>query len=150
MDKDVLYIYGFGQSALLRPESHNSREIIFQYSDFTNLQPYFGKLATFKNLKSLTLGACNITTIRQIASLATLKNIESLDVSEENPVANLKIFRLFAIYVLTNIDTLNKRDVTLIERSAAKERFNHLKSLQMEVKVVDEKLYPQTRASNTS
>jgi hypothetical protein len=85
------------------------------------------KLLRFELLTGLKFGTVNFRSIKEIDLLAQLKNLSSLEISNENHIVSIPIFRSYTINWIRTLVILNCRQITESERLSAYERYNHFK-----------------------
>ncbi|XP_029578183.1 centriolin isoform X2 [Salmo trutta] len=75
-----------------------------------------------RSLQTLNLQRNKISSLHELSRLKSLKNLTELTVAE-NPIANLPHYRLFLVFHLRSLETLDGQPISQEEREQAPQRF---------------------------
>ncbi|CAH2316659.1 centriolin isoform X1 [Pelobates cultripes] len=106
-------------------------------NEIEHIPAWVGK--KIRSLNSLNLKQNKISSLQDVSRLKTLKDLTSLFLVE-NPIANLPHYRLFTIFHLRSLDTLDGHPVTNLERQEAHNRFN-LEEVEKLEKALEKKVH---------
>ncbi|KAM9324252.1 centriolin [Gastrophryne carolinensis] len=106
-------------------------------NEIEHIPVWLGK--KMKALSTLNLGKNKIFSLQDVSRLKPLKDLMSLFLAE-NPVANLPQYRLYIVFHLRSLNSLDGHPITNQERHEAHERFN-----MEEVEKLERELERKTR-----
>ncbi|KAH6602000.1 hypothetical protein BASA61_001552 [Batrachochytrium salamandrivorans] len=130
VDHTTLRIYGKGMSALNKVDTSTITAVEFHMVQVSSLSSAFVKLAGFHFLNKLKIGPAALARLKQLSPLARLRSLACLDISPQNPITNLPVFRSFAIALLADsLEQLCGIPVTSVERKASKAHYGALCNL---------------------
>ncbi|XP_019908152.2 centriolin isoform X5 [Esox lucius] len=81
-----------------------------------------------RSLRTLNLQQNKISSLQDVSRLKPLKNLIELSVAE-NPVSNLPHYRLFLVFHLRSLETLDEQPISQEERDQAHQRF-HMEEIE--------------------
>ncbi|KAI8923820.1 hypothetical protein BC831DRAFT_469006 [Entophlyctis helioformis] len=133
LDDATLSIYGNGMAVLDRIDPQSITAIQFHLIQFARLDTAFTKLEKFAHLSSLTLGPTGLSSLKQIQPLTRFKHLVDLDISSENAITRLSLFRPFVVCMMADsLQRLCGSSVSEVARQESRSQFGHLKSLVQE------------------
>ncbi|XP_062929529.1 centriolin isoform X5 [Mobula hypostoma] len=104
----------------------NLQNLVLAGNYIEQIPSWVGK--KLRSLRVLNLKQNNITSLHDVSKLKSLRELTSLNLAD-NPLASLPHYRLYIIYHLRSLNSLDGWPVTLQERQEAHERF-HLEELE--------------------
>ncbi|XP_072096158.1 centriolin isoform X3 [Mobula birostris] len=104
----------------------NLQNLVLAGNYIEQIPSWVGK--KLRSLRVLNLKQNNITSLQDVSKLKSLRELTSLNLAD-NPLASLPHYRLYVIYHLRSLNSLDGWPVTLQERQEAHERF-HLEELE--------------------
>ncbi|XP_059849794.1 centriolin isoform X1 [Hypanus sabinus] len=104
----------------------NLQNLVLAGNYIEQIPSWVGK--KLRSLRVLNLKQNNITSLQDVSKLKPLRELTSLNLAD-NPLASLPHYRLYVIYHLRSLNSLDGWPVTLQERQEAHERF-HLEELE--------------------
>ncbi|KAM4696024.1 centriolin-like [Rhinophrynus dorsalis] len=100
---------------------HNLQKINLAGNEIEHIPVWFGKKLRCLNI--LNLRQNKIYSLQDVSRLKPLKDLTSLFLAD-NPIANLPHYRLYIVFHLRSLNTLDGQPITNKERQEAHDRFN--------------------------
>ncbi|KAM4664596.1 centriolin [Discoglossus pictus] len=97
------------------------QKLILAGNEIEYIPAWVGK--KIRSLSILNLKQNKISSLQDVSRLKPIKDLTSLSLAE-NPIANLPHYRLYTIFHLRSLDSLDGQPVTNQERDEAHDRFN--------------------------
>ncbi|XP_068105155.1 centriolin isoform X2 [Hyperolius riggenbachi] len=100
---------------------HGLQKLNLAANEIERIPAWLGK--KLRSLNTLNLKQNKISSLQDISSLKPLKDLTSLFLAD-NPIANLPHYRLYTVFHLRTLQSLDGQPITNQERQDARERFN--------------------------
>ncbi|XP_067137299.1 leucine-rich repeat-containing protein 49-like isoform X3 [Centruroides vittatus] len=135
IDDGKLQLYGLGAVVAAFQHSWNPDTIPtihtvgFHFLLFDSIAPFLGQMKTqFPNISHIFFECANLYSLPQLNAMAQIAELQQLTIEREgNPLTELSLWRLYAIYRLgSSLTTINGTQITTYERAKADDIFGGL------------------------
>lgn len=135
LDDGKLQLYGLGAVVAAFQHSWNPETIPsihtvgFHFLLFDSIAPFLGQIKTqFPNISHIFFECANLCSLPQLNALAQISELQQLTIEREgNPLTELSLWRLYAIYRLgSSLTIINNTSISSYERAKADDIFGGL------------------------